>query len=302
MARAAPGPRGREARVMLGPAMRRRFLPGLLLTALCAPAAAVAAASAPAELHFLRDGRPVRTISAEALAQECGAATVRVDDPYYGREKSFRACPLGAVLQLGFGAPAASFTTDNFFLRASDGYVKPASGSLLAEPGGWLAFADADLPAGRWEPIDRRQLEPGPFYMVWSGKERGDPHRYPWPYQLTAIEIAPFEREYPHTAPAGAAADAPAWQGYAIFRGQCISCHAINGEGGTVGPELNVPQSIVEYRPAEQIKAYVRDPSQFRYTTMPAHLDLTPQDLDTLIAYFQAMATRKHDPRREGAP
>ena len=36
----------------------------------------------------------------------------------------------------------------------------------------------------------------------------------------------------------------------------------VNQEGGT-GPELNVPKSIVEYRPEAQIKAYIKDPALF---------------------------------------
>ena len=75
---------------------------------------------------------------------------------------------------------------------------------------------------------------------------------------------------------------------------------AINGEGGKVGPELNVPQSIVEYRPSAQIKAYIRNPEIFRYTTMPAHPGLSDADLDALLAYFQAMQSRKHDPVSTG--
>jgi len=29
---------------------------------------------------------------------------------------------------------------------------------------------------------------------------------------------------------------------------------------------------------------------------MPAHLELSPEKLDELIAYFEAMRARKHDP------
>jgi cytochrome c1 len=31
---------------------------------------------------------------------------------------------------------------------------------------------------------------------------------------------------------------------------------------------------------------------------MPAHPDFTDADLDALVAYFRAMARRKHDPGR----
>ena len=68
-----------------------------------------------------------------------------------------------------------------------------------------------------------------------------------------------------------------------------------------MGPELNVPRSIVEYRPEQQIKDYVRDPGSFRYTSMPAHPGLSSEDLDALVAYLRAMSTRKHDPRRGSA-
>ena len=57
-----------------------------------------------------------------------------------------------------------------------------------------------------------------------------------------------------------------------------------------------MPQSIVEYRPRAQIRAYIRDPREFRYGVMPAHRDLSEAQLDALIAYFEAMAQRKHDP------
>jgi len=266
-------------------------------------------ASGPATLSFLRDGKVVRTLDLDSLRHSCGARRIEVDDPYYGRPTVYLACPLAAVLKLGFGAPIAPDPGENFFLRARDGYARPASGACLSEEGGYLAFADADLTpsqdAGatgplepRFAPIDRRQVDPAPFYLVWTKPEQRDPDRYPWPYQLVQIEAAPFERQYPHTAPSGLPPDAPAWRGFATFKTDCMACHSINTEGGKIGPDLNVPRSIVEYRPIEQIKAYVHDPSAFRYTSMPAHLELSPEKLDELIAYFEAMSTRKHDPHQ----
>jgi mono/diheme cytochrome c family protein len=268
-----------------------------------------AAAASDTTLTFLRNGTEARTLDRAALERACTVTTVTIDDPYYGRVKRFRACPLAEVLALGFGpldaldAARDRDALDGFF-KARDGYVKPASLARMREAGGYLAFADADRMHGDdpgWEPIDRRQVDPGPYYVVWQKPEQRDPHRYPWPYQLTTIELASYADRYPHTAPAGVPADAPAWAGFTIFRGECIACHAINGEGGTIGPELNVPRSIVEYRPIEQVKAYIRDPQSFRYTSMPAHAHLGAADLDALIAYFQAMRERKHDPKRATA-
>jgi mono/diheme cytochrome c family protein len=259
------------------------------------------AGNAPVTLRFMRDGQAPRTIDLATLTAHCAVATVTLDDPNYLTRKSFRACPLGDVLAFGFGESVAALRGQSVVFRARDGYTKPADGALLGEPGGFLAFADADHMHGDdpgWQPIARTQTDPGPFYLVWTGGQQ-DSTSYPWPYQLTEIEITPPERLYPHIAPITAALDSPAYAGYAIFKSQCIACHAINGEGGTVGPDLNIPQSIVEYRPADQIKAYVHNPLTFRYTSMPPHPQLSDRQLDDLVAYFNAMNTLKHDPHRQ---
>ena len=276
------------------------WLRAALLGLGCLVCASAAAGAGDAPLRFERDGKLVRALSRAELEARCGTQRVEIEDAYYGRRKTYLAFPLACVLEQGFGKPVATLTAENFFLRALDGYVKPASGARLAEPGGWLAFADVEFTRGDapgWEPIDRRQVDPGPFYLVWSGESQRDAHRYPWPYQLAAIEIAPFEARYPHTLPSGLPKDAPAWTGFAVFRAECVACHAINGEGGTIGPELNLPLSIVEYREPDQLKRFIQNPAAFRYTSMPANPHLTPAQLDGLIAYFAAMRERKHDPR-----
>jgi mono/diheme cytochrome c family protein len=221
---------------------------------------------------------------------------VGVDDPYYGGPKRFRALPLARVLARGFGdAASAELARAEILLRARDGYTRTASGAQLLGEGAFLAFGDADHPEGVFFPIDRRQVDPAPFYLVWQGEGRSDTTLWPWPYQLAAIEIVDFARAFPHVVPVGAPADSAAVRGFELFRASCIACHAINGEGGTVGPELNVPRSIVEYRDAAQLKAFIRDPRSFRYTSMPAHPHFSDADLDALIAYFSHMSAHKHD-------
>jgi mono/diheme cytochrome c family protein len=254
-----------------------------------------------ASLEFARDDKVVQRLDRAALEKGCGVRTIELDDPYYGRRMSYVACPLLRVLEMGFGMSDDQLAQKSFLLRARDGYAKPASGKHLIEPGGYLALADAEREkAGEsgWAPLDRKQIDAGPFYVVWENPTTHDPNSYPWPYQLVRIEIGTVASTYPDIVPSTASKGSDAWRGFEIFTGECVACHAINGQGGKVGPDLNVPQSIVDYRPVDQIKAYIRDPQAFRYTSMPAHPDLSNAQLDQLIAYFRVMSTLKRDPGR----
>jgi mono/diheme cytochrome c family protein len=200
------------------------------------------------------------------------------------------------VLELGFAGRDLALEAQHYVVRAEDGYTVPLEGNRLLEEGGHFAIDDVDTTDG-WEPIGRRQVNPGPYYLVWKGEDQGDLETYPRPYMIRTIEISSFEHTFPRTVPTGLPDDDPAQRGFRIFREQCLRCHAINQQGGKVGPELNVPQSIIEYRPEKQIRAYIRKPSTFRYGNMPENPHLTDEDLDGLIAYFRAMSERKQDPR-----
>jgi mono/diheme cytochrome c family protein len=285
--------------------MRRYFAVMLIALAACdgsaakpappASAAPIASVEAmKAELSFVRDGKQVRALSRAALEAAVPPETWTAFDPYYNKPKTWRALPLAAVLEKGFGAPAAELAKLDFVLRARDGYTVPLPGAKLFEKGGYIAVADLEVPA--WEPIGQGRANPGPYYVVWREPPQHNLDTHPRPWQLAAIEIAPFEATFPHTVPTGVAEGAPALRGFRIFRDACITCHAINREGGRVGPDLNVPQSIVEYRPEPQIRAYIKDPRTFRYSNMPAHPAFGDAELDALLAYFQAMKERKHDP------
>lgn len=243
------------------------------------------------ELVFAGGGGE-RKLSLAALVERIPPVTITQYDPYYAREKTYRALPLADVLELGFEG-TTDLRTRELVLRAKDGYTVPMLAQKAWEPGAFLAFADVDHPA--WEPIGPQRANPAPLYLVWSKKEQTSLETHPRPYQLARIELARFEDVFPHTAPKGLAENDAGWRGYGIFKAQCVHCHAMNRQGGRVGPELNVPKSIVEYRPVDQIKAYVRNPLDFRYSTMPAHPGLGEAELDALVAYFAAMKDRKHD-------
>ncbi len=276
-----------------------------LLLAACShrPAAVITLDAGPdalaeepaARLEFRVQGRTVRVLTLGELTARVAPETVENFDGYYHRTKRFRALRLDRVLAEGFGGIVQEpLRTLQFVLRARDGYTVPISGERLLEAGAYLAVRDLDRPG--WEPIGPQRANPGPAYLVWRESSQVDLETHPRPWQLAAIEVARFETVFPHTTPAGEPDGSTARRGYVIFTDLCIRCHAINREGGRVGPELNVPMNITEYRPEEQIRAYIRNPMTFRYGAMPPHPNLSEADLDGLLGYLRAMALRKHDP------
>jgi mono/diheme cytochrome c family protein len=245
-------------------------------------------------LRFARLGKTAALMPLSAQQRLGRSEDVVAFDPYYQRRKHFRGLPLEPLLVQAFGEPVAALRQRDFVLRARDGYAVPLSGSRLLEGGAYLAYADVEVPG--WEPIGPQRANPGPFYLVWSRPDQAELATHPRPWQLASVEIVDGDQLYRAATPTGVAADSPAARGSALFRARCIACHAINRAGGRVGPDLNVPQNILEYRPREQVRAYIRDPRTFRYGNMPPHRDLSEAQLDELLRYFEVMRGQKSDP------
>lgn len=230
----------------------------------------------------------------ELAAHEISALTplkeLHTFDEHYNRRKRFRAFALAPVLAKVFAG--RDLSTLALLLRASDGYVVPLSAKALIDGGAHVAIDDLDVPG--FEPIGAKRANPGPYYLVWPDAPDGSPRalsEFPRPYMLDAIAIATYESQFPKTVPK--APSPAAARGFATFKTLCVHCHAVNREGGRVGPELNVPKNVTEYWQPAQIKAYVKDPLSFRYGNMPANPQLSDADLDDVLAYLTLMKDQK---------
>jgi len=248
--------------------------------------------AADGSLDFRDGDKLVSTISMPAI-RELPVEDVTAFDPYYQHNKHWKTVSIENLLRKGLGREPDSLASEDFVLRAMDGFAAYMPGKLLLEGGAYVAFADLDVP--EWEPIGPRKDNPGPFYLVWSKPEQQKLETHARPWQLASIELVTFDSQFPHVRPTGSNATESAGRGFQIFRIQCLACHAINREGGQVGPELNVPRNILEYRDPVIVRDFIKNPLAFRYTVMPSHPDLTRGDLDDLIAYLGAMKNQKHD-------
>ena len=236
-------------------------------------------------LGFRSAGTLVAELDTEQLKRDVPVHRIRFFNYLMGKEKSYGAFSIQDLLDMVYGTDWRSGGYSDIAFRALDGYEAVSSIELLLQSGGYLAFEDLDQDTG-WEPVGRRNADPGPFFLVWTESHQTTANSYPWPWQLAEIGLIRFKDRYPDVIPRDTTEDSPVWAGYELFRARCLRCHAIDQQGGKIGPDLHSPRNIVSYRSEEMIKAYVYQPSAYRHTHMPDHTDLSEHDLDNLYQYL----------------
>ncbi|HEX8394410.1 MAG TPA: c-type cytochrome [Longimicrobium sp.] len=236
-------------------------------------------------------------------------ADVRHDPAYEGRAKRYAGVPLDRLLEL---AGVKLSANEVLYFVAADGY-RATMAESAADPRvkGVVAFADLDAPAGSaWQPVKHgaQSISPAPFYLVWGQTGAAAPGdtadaalRRPWPYQLARIEVMDPRRKYDRLYPTGVRRDDPVYRGFQAFvieshgGDQCVACHALNRQGGSVGPELNVPRNITEYRDPAVLAAFIRNARSFRAgTAMPVFEGrLSEGEIQDILAYLRWMRGHK---------
>lgn len=237
-------------------------------------------------------GREVTLAEVEAALGS--GQKVRTLDPYYSAHKVFWGWSASEFLGWAFPGQEGGEVE----LRAVDGYEVRLALSQLARDEAFLVYADAELPS--MAPIGPRAVDPGPLYLVWQGEEHTDLTTHPRPYSVVRLRRLENERVR-FGPPDGFAEGSLERRGEQLFESRCLRCHALNQVGGKVGPDLNVPRNILEYRAEADVVAYIRDPQSFRYGTMPSHTDLSAEDLSALVGFLRAMGKFKSDPGSQGA-
>lgn len=244
------------------------------------------------QLSFIVSGKEQAVLSLPELKKKVPVSSVTLYDSRYGKTKSYRCLPMEALMAAAFGEHWQSLPQTEAVIKAKDGYASVTSAARLGEAGGCLAFEDIEVPG--WEPVGRKKADPGPFYLIWTDEHQTTANEYPWPYQVASIELLKFEERYDKVAAFGATASVE--RGFKIFKGQCLRCHAMNQQGGRIGPDLNAPRGITDYRDKKTLLEFIRAPSAFRHSEMPDHAHLSDSDLEDLYEYLAHMSRTRKNP------
>lgn len=215
-----------------------------------------------------------------------------VDDPVYHKNKRYKAVNAVYLLQNETGFSKIDIQNTKIVFECIDGYKPEMPLELFLKAKPYIAFQDMDAPNGvKWETISKNgnPMNAAPFYLVYPSISPRD-NRYKWPYNLIKIKLEPLDNTKEALFPKN---DKKVESGYELFQKQCITCHALNGIGGTMGPELNYPKSVTEYWIEKQLVQYIIDPTAFRHNVKMPKLGITKKESQEIVDYLKYMSEYK---------
>lgn len=230
-------------------------------------------------------GDKTQTFNLSELRKKLPLRHVTNVDPVYKTKKTFLGFPLKRIIEMAGPIPT---DLDEISFIAKDGYAPSIALKEAINENGVMAF--------NLEPAmqNGKKLDLNPFYLVWEQNEKV-PEHFPRPYQLVKIEIMKFTDKFKQIYPKEVDKNDDAKNGFKLFRNYCFRCHSVNGIGGTLGPELNSPNNILEYWDKNKLKSFIKNPNAFRANSkMPMIGEIKDKDIDLIFEYFDVMKSHKN--------
>jgi len=256
-------------------------------------------------LDFRNEGEKVTALALGELTELVKPRLVEVFEPYEQEKTSFEALPLEDVLNAVYGPSWRE--RDAILFTCRDGYQPTIPTQRVQRHAAFLAIS---RPGGTGFTIDKieqgaaKRIDLSPYYVIWSNltdsriRIEGD---YGWPYQVTGIDLVSFRSRFGDMIPKGKTSRS-VLDGFEAFVVHCSRCHAINGRGGTIGPELNYPANPTEYMKSDWLRKWIDDPTELRLAPRMPPLNRALPDreriIGQIISYLEAIAPHKIAPSK----
>jgi cytochrome c2 len=214
------------------------------------------------------------------------------NDPVYHKAKKYKAVSASFLIKKEIDLTKIDPKNTKIVFECVDGYKPEMPLELFLNANPYLAFQDIEAPKGtKWEPIvkDGNEMNAEPFYIVYTSVSEKD-SRYKWPYNLVKIYLEPLNKSTIELYPLK---NKKLESGYTLFKNQCLTCHSINGIGGTMGPELNYPRSVTEYWKENELVDYIVNPASFRNKVKMPTLGITKKQSQDIVDYLKYMSENK---------
>jgi cytochrome c2 len=214
------------------------------------------------------------------------------NDPVYHKTKKYNAVNASILIKNEIDLTKIDPKNTKIVFECIDGYKPEMPLELFLNANPYLAYQDVDAPKGsNWETIlkDGNEMNAEPFYIVYPSVSEKD-SLYKWPYNLVRIYLEPLNKSTIELYPLK---NRKLESGYTLFKNHCLTCHAINGIGGTMGPELNYPKSVTEYWKEKELVDYIVNPASFRNKVKMPTLGISKQQSQQIVDYLKYMSENK---------
>ncbi len=214
------------------------------------------------------------------------------NDPVYHKLKRYRAVNAVSLIRTEIDLTKIDIQNTRIVFECLDGYQPEMPLDLFLKAKPYLAFQDVDAPENiGWEKIFKNgnEMNAAPFYLVYETVSERDAHSQ-WPYNLVKFHLELPGNSAKELLPGK---NTKFETGYNLFIAHCITCHAINGIGGEMGPELNIPKSVTEYWLENELVDYLVNPASFRNKVKMPALGISKAQSQEIVDYLKFMSENK---------